>query len=283
MTRFGLHTRTLLFALVAMVVGVIASDHSSAEVSIEILNCGGKCTPPRLFVQGEISGQTIDEFKARIADSRIVEAQKLNPVSVRLSSPGGSVLSAMELGDLIRDGGYSTAVFGPDECESACVLVLVAGVTRVASYGRIGIHRPHFPEELFAALSRQEARQKYESMSASVKSYLSRMGMPDTLYRAMLAVASDDIRFLSPQQIKDYGLEGEDPAWAEWRRARLIDEWGADQYQLVRIEGRLLAACTNRLGSIDKCSGPVRAKLKALMKACEGSSDVAACVEKAAR
>jgi hypothetical protein len=56
-------------------------------------------------------------------------------------SRGGSVSAAMAIGDAVRKTDLTVIVGPDDECSSACVLILAAGVQRRV-VGRIGIHRP---------------------------------------------------------------------------------------------------------------------------------------------
>jgi len=39
-------------------------------------------------------------------------------------------------------------------------------------------------------------------------------------------ISSDEIRYLSPMEMQSYGLTGEDPAWAEYKRASQIETMG---------------------------------------------------------
>ena len=53
--------------------------------------------------------------------------------SVILNSPGGAIYSAKQIGKLIRGNHLSTWVMPHDECSSACVLILQAGVCKMAN------------------------------------------------------------------------------------------------------------------------------------------------------
>jgi membrane-bound ClpP family serine protease len=67
--------------------------------------------------------------------------------SVILNSPGGVIYSAKQIGRLIRGNHLSTWVMPHDECSSACVLILQAGVCKMAN-GEVGIHRAKYEEDI---------------------------------------------------------------------------------------------------------------------------------------
>jgi hypothetical protein len=84
----------------------------------------------------------------------------------------------------------------------------------------VRVHRPHFDAALFGRLGQGQAKAKYDSLVAEVKGYLSRMGMSDQLFQAMMAVRSDDARTLTLNEMKAFNLVGQDPGYAEWMRAK---------------------------------------------------------------
>ena len=67
-------------------------------------------------------------------------------IEVHLSSPGGSVLAAMKIADIVRRAGLTTQVPYRATCASACVLVFAAGVTRTADAdATIAVHSAGMP------------------------------------------------------------------------------------------------------------------------------------------
>lgn len=59
-----------------------------------------------------------------------------------LDSPGGDLDAAIKTGRIVRSWQGVTLVFDDGQCASACVLVLLGGVTRTVA-GNIGLHRPY--------------------------------------------------------------------------------------------------------------------------------------------
>jgi ATP-dependent protease ClpP protease subunit len=142
-------------------------------------------------------------------------------VIVQINSPGGNVGAAMAMGRLLRTYAAEAWVPPGGKCASACVLVVAGAVARVSfDRSRFGIHRPRFEPELFAGLSRSEAESTYGTLAAAVQEYLSEMGLPEQLFASLMQVPSGKMRWLSDREAKSLGLIGEDPAYAEWIRAR---------------------------------------------------------------
>jgi ATP-dependent protease ClpP protease subunit len=151
-------------------------------------------------------------------------------IVVMLNSTGGNVKEAMEIGRMVRHGSMSTFVEAGTECDSACALILVAGVRRTVS-GKIGLHRPTFDPKLFAGLSESTARDQYNAMINRVRDYfINEMGGSLEAFRQMINTPSSSIRYLTSYELYDLGLAGEDPAFAEHSDARLIDRLGREGF-----------------------------------------------------
>jgi hypothetical protein len=57
------------------------------------------------------------------------------------------------------------------------------------------------------------------------------MGMPDQLFHEMMKVPSSKIKMLSVQEIKNFSLDGVDPAYWEWNKARGMARWGEQKFK----------------------------------------------------
>jgi hypothetical protein len=86
-----------------------------------------------IVISGEISSPDTQKF--RQISTRYPKAV------VILSSNGGSLLPAIEIGKIIKIAGYVTLVPDKAICASSCALIWVAGTTRfMAANGRVGFH-----------------------------------------------------------------------------------------------------------------------------------------------
>jgi hypothetical protein len=187
-------------------------------------------------------------------------------------SRGGSVSAAMAIGDAVRKTDLTVIVGPDDECSSACVLILAAGVQRRV-VGRIGIHRPSFQDDSgFGSLKGEEAATAYRQMSDKVREYLRRMGFEDGLYAAMLRVPSGEARYLTPSEVKDFGLEGDDPAFAEWMKARAIERQGREGYEVDQSFFAVFDACLNSGIDQSQCGRDTRSKFNSDLEQCAAAN-----------
>jgi len=140
----------------------------------------------------------------------------VDELTVFLSSRGGDVLAAIELGEEVRKQWAWTTVDDDGECLGACVLVLAAGVRRTPAPEKVGLQRPTLEQKELASTSGDRTKQKSAALAKSVESYLARMGMPKKLYQEIKS--SERVLFLDARRLKALGLDGTDPAYEEWLR-----------------------------------------------------------------
>jgi hypothetical protein len=172
-------------------------------------------------LEGEITKIDLDKIKEALKSI----SEKHISRTMWLSSRGGEVDAALEIGELVRENNFYTFVNSGSVCASACVFVLAAGVFRdVQEGGIVVIHRPAAKAEHFVHLSRSE----YEKVLLRIKDYLSRMGVSDRLYEQMMKVAFHETRVLSQAELSRFGLNGYDPYFQERQRAEDIITLGVD-------------------------------------------------------
>lgn len=110
---------------------------------------------------------------------------------VSLTSEGGLVDEAEQIGDIVAAHGLSTYI--PDYCASACTLVFVRGQERlIATGGRIGFHAPWVADA--------SGREVQVGSEEETQSYLSAGVAPDFTAEAM-KVPSSDIWFPDPPRL----------------------------------------------------------------------------------
>lgn len=99
-------------------------------------------------------------------------AERFPDAVVFLESPGGTVLPALEIGQLVRARGYRTVVLAGSTCTSSCALIWLAGTPRyLEPGGQIGFH----------ASSAEEDGRRVESglSNAFVGYYLSKLELSE--------------------------------------------------------------------------------------------------------
>ena len=154
-----------------------------------------------------------------------------------LDSPGGDGLAGMELGRMARAAKAHTFVRG--RCASACVFILAGGVVRGVALDRaVAIHRPRlttFVKGLgvvdINSATNPNAAAALEVGNRQSRAFLHEMGMPDTLFKAMMAAPTDQVRYLNLAELADLGLIGFDP---EYRASRAPT--GAAQFKIAEDE-----------------------------------------------
>jgi ATP-dependent protease ClpP protease subunit len=146
----------------------------------------------RLFLK-----QNLDKYKERR--------------QVSLASNGGNLIEALKIAGLLKVG-YADITVENGNCASACFFLYLSGVTRYSGSTSIGIHRAYFDQTYFAGLKPEEARTQQTRLSNAVNAILDENGVPQYLKDVMNRTSSDNMYWLSDD---DIGNIGEHPAWYE--------------------------------------------------------------------
>ncbi len=177
--------------------------------------------------------------------------QKQYGLFVRLNSDGGDVATAMKLGRLIRKHAYAVAVESGASCVSSCVFLLAAGQRRtIEDGGKVGIHRPYQAEAV--ATSPDAEQKKYAAIGQAVEAYLRDMNVDPRLYADMLRISPQRVRYLSDQDMINYGLLGDDPYVEEADAMEEAKRLGISRAELVRrkaIESQVCGGYPNNKNS----------------------------------
>ena len=91
----------------------------------------------RITASGEILQGDESKFTAFVA-SKFTHLDGFHEVTVRLNSPGGSLVSGIALGQEIRRLRFATLVAKDDMCASACALMFLGGTFTGITYDGIG-------------------------------------------------------------------------------------------------------------------------------------------------
>ena len=138
------------------------------------------------------------------ATSRVVSlilAEHITHAVVYLNSPGGSLVTAMQLGRVLREHAFDTRVgtrttdatrAAAGTCHSACPFILAGGVRRsLETASAIGLHRAANR----APVSDEDAFQHV--VETQVVEYLAEMGVRVEVARIMAAIPHDQLRDLT--------------------------------------------------------------------------------------
>ncbi|MGH8076629.1 MAG: hypothetical protein ACREPE_04805, partial [Lysobacter sp.] len=142
-----------------------------------------------------------------------------------INSTGGHVEQAIRAGDTIAESNWDIWVREESICHSACVLILAAGDTRSVA-GKVGIHR--LIRDRSNATSRAELNEELKATSLQVHDYLGRNGVATAVADLMMTIANRDLRLLSEDELKQYGLVGTNAAQDDLDRIRAGRKCGED-------------------------------------------------------
>jgi hypothetical protein len=204
----------------ACLMGLAHLSPLAAQLSVDQQGTGGTANIYNLDRAAHVGGVeihgTIDTAVARQAIELIRSIRPdVDELMVYLSSPGGDVLAAIELGEEVRSQWALTTVGDDGECFGACVLVLAAGVRRTPAPERVGLQRLDFDQRGF---DRERAKRKYAGLAKTVGTYLARMGMPKKFFQEIDQQSSGKVLLLDARRLKMLGLDGTDPAYEQWLR-----------------------------------------------------------------
>jgi hypothetical protein len=169
-----------------------------------------------VVARGRIEGQEAGRLLSVVAQA---QAQGVMPRTLIISSPGGNLASALELGQALRELGMRTTVGAMAQdaagglavtgggCHSACVMVLMAGVGRSVLPGsKVGVHSPQTHVTLRGqryVLDEETSRRLAEP---ALRSYARYMGVSPALIDVAHRVPHTSIRTLTASEMNRFGL-----------------------------------------------------------------------------
>lgn len=176
----------------------------------------------RLHYKGRIAAD-FTELMERVSD--IANRLEIGKRILDLDSGGGQVEDAMRAGDIIAESRWTIWVRESAVCHSACVFVLAAGDNRAVS-GKVGIHR--MIRMSSTATTRAELSRELQAIYGRVKEYLERNGVAVAVADLMMTVPNRDLRLLSADELKHFGLDGTNAAQDDLVRLALMRKCGED-------------------------------------------------------
>jgi hypothetical protein len=120
-------------------------------------------------------------------------------VTIRLNSPGGNILEAVGIADLLRRAKMAAAVLSGSTCASACFIILAAGNEKYAHYtAAIGVH----------GASDSAGQETTESGAATISMarILRELGVPAGIIGKMVVTPPSDMVWLTPDDLHSMGV-----------------------------------------------------------------------------
>ena len=174
----------------------------------------------RLRYEGKISSDFADLVERVTA---MAERMGIDKRILDIDSAGGQVEDGIRAGDTIGDSHWTIWVREGDLCHSACVFILAAGDNRLIS-GPVGIHR--IIRLHSDATTRAELEQELRAVHDRIKDYFARNGADVAVADMMMTVPSSDLRLLTADELRQYGLSGSNPVQDDLERIRLARKCG---------------------------------------------------------
>jgi hypothetical protein len=129
------------------------------------------------------------------------------PIEMHLASPGGSILTAMKIADVVRKLGLTTSVPYQTTCASACVLVFAAGVNRIANaHSTIAVHSVGVPGQADVDHQMMEDGRTL-AVTAIVARRMSFYGAPPSVVGKMVATPTDGASVLTLADLKAWNVK----------------------------------------------------------------------------
>jgi hypothetical protein len=174
------------------------------------INCsffsGKKRCDLTVELKGEIVAASADEVAVLLSSTDTYLFRQF-----KIDSPGGNLDAAIAIGRMLRADRIAVIIGKGAQCVSACVMVLAGGVER-RLLGIIGIHRPYLDQPIASQLpAPDKLRSNYEQMLNVVRAYLRDMNVSERLAEDMLKIPPADVRYLSNDELVNYGVTYLDP------------------------------------------------------------------------
>ncbi len=227
----------------------------------------------RLHYKGKISSDftALVQRVSAMADRMAIDKRILD-----IDSAGGQVEDGIRAGDAIGISHWTIWVREGSVCHSACVFILAAGDNRVIS-GPVGIHR--IIRMSSTATTRAELNNELSAVHGDIKQYFARNGVDVAVADMMMTVPSSALRLLTPEELKQYGLSGSNPAQDDLERIRLLRKCGEDFVHRKEAFDREYARKCNAPGddvkTMNACGLDLRKRYDFPDKKCPGESPLA--------
>jgi hypothetical protein len=148
----------------------------------------------RLNAVGTISPGTAKTFAEEIAKRGSYVK------TVVLHSPGGSVADALEMGRLIRQKGFNTAVETGRYCASSCPLMFAGGVERYAGdKAVVGVHQVFSISQVGAPVA--DTSEAVQRVAAECQRYLREMGVDLEVWMRAMETPRDALYYFKQDEL----------------------------------------------------------------------------------
>lgn len=209
---------------------------------------GKKCKLNGIYLGGRIEEGELEHIKlAYNLLNKRRNPRTIGANTIWLNSPGGLIHEAMKIGDFIAEKRMKAIITFNGKCFSSCVFIYAAAKTR-SGIGDVGIHRPFANEISAESLSYSKYLSQYNKFTPILKDYFAKYGVSPSIVDVMNITPSDNIKILTREERKGFGLGFQNIAAKEHNKARTIQICGKNYYDLhLKFHG-LINSCRKRFG-----------------------------------
>lgn len=209
--------RTRIFAITCL----LLTGLSLSTYAMEFQHGGARtaCRDPQacafwIEATGEFTDETDKEFLAFLKG-----APNYPYSTIRLSSAGGNMESAIRLGLALRSRNFTTET---NFCASACLYAFLGGVERrvIDTNPKVGIHRFYYDQaviqpqlKLFSGMDMDDTQR----LMAGLLLYTSQMGVDPRLIALSIQAGPLQMRWLSTDELREFNVTYEPNTWTPWR------------------------------------------------------------------
>ena len=189
-----------------------------------------------IVADGEITSETPKEFRRFLFLDGVKRGARLE---VYLNSPGGNLIGAIQLGEIIREYGLGTRVARTipyrtlrdgeqteqdvkGKCYSACAFAFLGGKWRIADGGSLGVHQSYFKEALTEPNAPKFTGRDFSEqqlIAGLVLEYVVRMGVDPKFLTYASSTAPTDLYVFTPDEMNQFGITWNDLEYMGWMLA----------------------------------------------------------------
>ncbi len=204
----------LVIAFVARLLMSSTFFVGTCSMAAEFSWINGEVEGPSLVINGEIKNGDYLRVLGHIADDGNRGGRfLLGGRKVIVTSQGGSVNDAIEIGKLFRD--IHAHVVAVIQCSSACFFLL-AGATQRGMVAEIGLHNPYVGQEVAAGMSVKPLESALKAAETKTRQVLQDFGVPNHLISQMLSHTSAEVYLPTLQDYVEFGQYS-----SEWNQVRV--------------------------------------------------------------
>jgi len=208
---------------------------------------GKECKLNGIYLGGRIEDGELEHIKLAY---KLLKKRR-NPTTIGantiwLNSPGGLIHEAMKIGDFIAENRMKAIITFNGKCFSSCVFIYAAAKTR-SGIGDVGIHRPFANEISAESLSYSKYLSQYNKITPILKDYFAKYGVSPSIVDVMNITPSDNIKILTSEERKGFGLGFQNIAAKEHNKARTIQLCGKKYYDLHLRFHATIKSCRNKM------------------------------------